>query len=99
MVGEAHPYEDKDEHRDKVICSGDGVLVGQTQEVHDGGTHTQYTLHFVSRGLVGVDGLDLSLRGGPRSLPQIDLQAHKPNIVELLYGQLLFFYKSFIPCI
>ena len=56
---DAHLYQDKDKHRDEVVSSRDRVLVGQTQEVHDGGTHAQDTLHFVPRSLVGTDGPDL----------------------------------------
>lgn len=69
-----YPYEDKDEYRDEVICSGDGVFVGQTEQIHDGGTHTQYALDFVSWRLVCIDGPDLRLCRGPGSLLQVNLQ-------------------------
>lgn len=86
---QTHPYEDKDEHRDKVICSRDGVFICQTEEVHDGGTHTQYTLDFVSWSLVGIDGPDLRLRRGPGSLLQVNL----PPEVKTLKT----FYKLHVP--
>lgn len=72
--GETHPDEHKDEYRDKVVCSRDRVLVGQTEEVHDGGAHAQYALDFVARRLVRVDGLDLGLSGRPGGFLQVDLQ-------------------------
>lgn len=89
-----HPYEDKDEHRDKVIGSGDWVLVGQTEEVHDGGTHAQYTLDFVSRRLVCIDGPDLRLGGGPGSLLQVHLQPGEKNTFKTTLNIIFFFYKS-----
>lgn len=61
QAGRVCPYEDKDKHRDKVISSRDGVFIGQAEEVHDRGTHTQYTLDFVSWRLVCIDGSDLRL--------------------------------------
>lgn len=74
---QTYPYEDKDKYRDKVICSRDGVFIGQTEEVHDGGTHAQYALDFVSRRLVCVDGPDLRLSRGPGGLLQVNLQPEK----------------------
>lgn len=62
-----YPYKDKDKYWDKVICSRDGVFIGQTKKIHDGETHTQYTLDFVSWGLVCIDGPDLRLCRGPGS--------------------------------
>lgn len=47
-------YQHKYQNRDKVICSRDGVLIGQTQEVHDGGAHSQDALHFVPGCLVST---------------------------------------------
>ncbi len=76
-VGQTYPYEDKDKYRDKVICSGDGVLIGKTEEVHDGGTHAQNTLHLVSWRLVRVDGFDLRLCRRPGRLLQVNLQPEK----------------------
>lgn len=40
-------YQHKHQHGDKVIRSWDGVLVGQAQQVHDRGAHSQDALHFV----------------------------------------------------
>lgn len=71
---QTYPNEDKDKYRDKVIRSRDGVFIGQTEEVHDGGTHAQYALDFVSRRLVRIDGPDLRLSRGPGGLLQVDLQ-------------------------
>lgn len=47
-------YQHKYQNRDKVVCSGDGVLIGQTQEVHDRGAHSQDALHFVPGRLVST---------------------------------------------
>lgn len=79
-----HPYEDKDEHRDKVIGSGDGVFIGQAEEVHDGGAHAQYTLDFVSGRLVSIDGPDLRLSRGPGSLFQVNLHPQEQYNTETL---------------
>lgn len=72
---ETYPDEHKDEYGDKVVRSRDRVLVGQAEEVHDGGAHAQDALHFVTRRLVGVDGPDLGLSGRPGGLLQVDLRA------------------------
>lgn len=72
-----YPYEDEDEHRDKVICSGDRVFIGQTEQVHDGGTHAQNALDFISRGFICIDGLDLGLCRGPGCLFQVNLKPEK----------------------
>ena len=50
----AHLYQHKHQHGDKVIRSWDGVLVGQAQQVHDRGAHSQDALHFVPGGLVST---------------------------------------------
>ena len=76
---QTYPYEDKDKDRDKVVGSRDGVFIGQTEEVHDGGTHAQYTLDFVPWRLVCIDGPDLRLCRRPGSLPQVNLQTEKLN--------------------
>jgi len=76
---QAYPDEDKDKYGDKVVRSGDRVLIGQTEEVHDGGTHAQYTLDFVSWRLVCIDGPYLRLSRGPGSLLQIDLEPQEEN--------------------
>ena len=84
-----HPYEDEDEHGDKVVGPGDRVLVGQAQQVHDGGAHAQDGLHLVPRGLVGVDGPDLSLCRGPGRLSQVHLGTKGRSVfaaVHQLYG-------------
>lgn len=47
-------YQHKYQNGDKVIRSWDGVLIGQAQEVHDGGAHSQDALHFVPGGLVST---------------------------------------------
>lgn len=71
---QTYPDEDKHKHRDKVVRSRDRVLVGQTEEVHDGGTHAQDALDLVSRGLVCINGPDLRLSRGPGGLLQVHLQ-------------------------
>lgn len=71
--GQTYPNEHKDKYRDKVICSRDRVLIGQTEEIHDGGAHAEYTLDFVTRRLVRIDGPDLGLSRGPRGFLQVDL--------------------------
>lgn len=58
-VGRAHLYQHKHQHRDEVVRPGDRVLVGQAQQVHDGGAHPQDALHLVPRRLVSADGSDL----------------------------------------
>lgn len=80
--GHTYPNEDKDEYRDKVISSGDRVFIRQTEEVHDGGTHAQYALDFVSRGLVCIDGPDLRLSGGPGGLLQVYLQSEDKKLKQ-----------------
>lgn len=72
--GETHPNEHKDEHGDKVVSTGDRVLVGQAEQVHDGGAHAEDALDLVARRLVGVDGPDLGLSGRPGGLLQVDLR-------------------------
>lgn len=71
---QTHPDEDKHKDRDKVVRSRDGVFIGQTEEVHDGGAHAQDALDFISRSLVRINGPDLRLSRGPGGLLQIDLQ-------------------------
>lgn len=68
-----HFNQDKDEHRDKVVRPGYSVLIGQAEQVHNCGAHAQDALYFISWGLIGVDGPDLSLCWGPRCLLQIHL--------------------------
>ncbi len=68
-----HFNQDKDEHRDKVVRSGYSVLIGQAEQVHNCGAHAQDALYFISWGLIGVDGPELSLCWGPRCLLQIHL--------------------------
>lgn len=77
QLEQTYPYEYKDEYRDKVIRSRDGVFICQTEKVHDGGTHAQDTLDFVSWRLVCIDGPDLGLCRGPGSLLQVDLQTEQ----------------------
>lgn len=72
--GETHPNEHKDKHGDKVVSARDRVLVGQAQQVHDGGAHAEDALDFVARRLVGVDGPDLGLSGRPGGFLQVDLR-------------------------
>lgn len=55
---ETHLYQHKHQHGDKVICPGDRVLVGQAQEVHDSGAHSQDALHFVPGCLVSTNSPD-----------------------------------------
>lgn len=74
---QTYSYEDEDKYRDKVIRSRDGVFIGQTEEVHDGRTHAQYALDFVSRRLVCIDGPDLRLSRGPGGFFQVNLQHEK----------------------
>lgn len=71
---ETHPNEHKDKHGDKVVSTRDGVLVGQAEQVHDGGAHAEDALDFVARRLVGVDGPDLGLSGRPGGFLQVDLR-------------------------
>lgn len=75
-----HPDEHEDEHGDKVVGSGDRVLVGQAEQVHDGGAHAEDALDFVARRLVRVDGPDLGLSGGPGGLLQVDLRRGRQSI-------------------
>lgn len=71
---QTHPNKDEDEHGNKVVCSRDRILVGQTEEIHDGGTHPQYTLDFISWRLVCIDALNLGLCRRPGSFLQVNLQ-------------------------
>ena len=81
-----HPDEDEDEHGDEVVGPGHRVLVGQAQQVHDGGAHAQDGLHLVPRGLVGVDGPDLGLGGGPGGLAQVHLGRDAgPRVSDCVY--------------
>lgn len=52
-------YQHKHQNGNEVVCSRDGVLVGQAQEVHDRGAHSQYALDFVPWGLVSTYRPDL----------------------------------------
>lgn len=54
-------YEDKDQNRNKIICPRYRILIGQTEQVHDGGAHPQDALHLVPGGFVGAYCADLGL--------------------------------------
>lgn len=54
VVARTYLDQHKHQHRDEVICPWDGVLVGQAQEVHDRGAHSQDALHFVPGRLVST---------------------------------------------
>lgn len=82
--GGAHLDEHEHQHRYKVVSSGHRVLVGQAQQVHDGGAHAQDTLHLVARRLVRTDGPDLRLRRRPRRLPQVDLHQDNRSRIQQL---------------
>lgn len=69
-----YPYEYKYKHGDKVICTRDRVFIGQTEQVHNGGAHAQYTLDLVSGSLVGINGPYLGLCRGPGSLLKVNLK-------------------------
>lgn len=83
LAAGTHPDEHEDQHGHKVVRSGDRVLVGQTQEVHDGGAHAQDALHFVARRLVRVDGPDLGLGGRPGGFLQVDLRPGQEHTVHV----------------
>lgn len=74
-------YENKDQNRNKIISPRHGVLVGQAEQVHDGGAHPQDTLHLVPGRFVGADGADLGLRRRPRRLAQVHLRYLKCLVV------------------
>lgn len=78
-------YQHKYQNGDEVICSRDGVLIGQTQEVHDRGAHPQDALHFVPRRLVSTYRPDFRLCGRPRCLPKIHLWYLQSSVICSYY--------------
>lgn len=81
-----HLNQNKDEHRDEVVRPGYSILIGQAEQVHNGGAHAQDTLHLISWGLIGIDGPDLSLCWGPRCLLQIHLHRFTHAHIRLQFS-------------
>lgn len=69
-----HLYEDKDQNRNKIIRPRYWIFICQTKQVHDGWTHSQDTLYFVSGGFISAYCADFRLCRWPRCLPEIHLE-------------------------
>ena len=84
-----HLYEDKDQNRNKIICPRYWIFICQTKQVHDGWTHSQDALYFVSGGLISTYCADFRLCRWPWCLPEIYLGKKPQHTASSCLSKLL----------